>query len=182
MSRPTSRVLAALELLQSRRRVTGAELAEHLRVDRRTVRRYITALTELGIPFETERGRDGAYLLGAGYKLPPLMFNDDEALSIAIGLVATRELGLDGGAPAITSALSKLERVMPAALKQRVVPGIATLDRVDPQCAGLAVSANMARSMASAVWLTNASSECTCSGALKGSASSGRMPNTPMTF
>lgn len=120
MSRPTSRVLAALELLQSRRRVTGAELAEHLQVDRRTVRRYITALTELGIPFETERGRDGAYLLGAGYKLPPMMFSDDEALALAIGLVATRELGLDSGAPAITSALSKLERVMPEALKQRV--------------------------------------------------------------
>ena len=120
MSRPTTRVLAALELLQSRRRVTGAELAAHLRVDRRTVRRYITTLTEMGIPFDTERGRDGAYLLGAGYKLPPLMFSDDEALALAMGLVATRELGLADGAPAITSALSKLERVMPDALKQRV--------------------------------------------------------------
>ena len=120
MSRPTTRVLAALELLQSRRRVTGAELAAHLRVDRRTVRRYIATLTEMGIPFDTERGRDGAYLLGAGYKLPPMMFSDDEALALAMGLVATRELGLADGAPAITSALSKLERVMPDALKQRV--------------------------------------------------------------
>jgi predicted DNA-binding transcriptional regulator YafY len=120
MSRPTSRVLAALELLQSRRRVTGAELAAHLDVDRRTVRRYITTLTEMGIPFETERGRDGAYLLAAGYKLPPMMFSDDEALALAVGLVATRELGLGNGASATTSSLSKLERVMPDALKQRV--------------------------------------------------------------
>ena len=120
MSKPTSRVLAALELLQSRRRVTGPELAERLQVDRRTVRRYIATLAEMGIPFTTERGRDGAYALTAGFKLPPMMFTDDEALALAMGLVATREMGLANTAPAVTSALAKIERVMPAALKQRV--------------------------------------------------------------
>jgi len=120
MSKPASRLFAALELLQSRRRVTGAELAEALQVDRRTVRRYIAALTEMGIPFATERGRDGAYLLTGGYKLPPMMFTDDEALALAMGLVATREMGVANSAPAIASALAKLERVMPGALKQRV--------------------------------------------------------------
>ena len=120
MSKPTSRLFAALELLQSRRRVTGAELAEALQVDRRTVRRYVAALTEMGIPFATERGRDGAYLLTSGFKLPPMMFTDDEALALAMGLVATRAMGVANSAPAIASALAKLERVMPEALKQRV--------------------------------------------------------------
>jgi predicted DNA-binding transcriptional regulator YafY len=120
MSKPTSRLFAALEMLQSRRRVTGAELAERLQVDRRTVRRYIATLAEMGIPFATERGRDGAYLLTSGFKLPPMMFTDDEALALSMGLVATREMGLANTAPAVASALSKLERVMPETLKQRV--------------------------------------------------------------
>ncbi|HKW82414.1 MAG TPA: YafY family protein [Burkholderiaceae bacterium] len=120
MSKPTSRLFAALELLQSRRRVTGAELAERLQVDRRTVRRYVATLAEMGIPFATERGRDGAYLLTSGFKLPPMMFTDDEALALSMGLVATREMGLANTAPAIASALAKLERVMPEPLKQRV--------------------------------------------------------------
>lgn len=120
MSKPTSRLFAALEMLQSRRRVTGAELAERLEVDRRTVRRYIATLAEMGIPFATERGRDGAYLLTSGFKLPPMMFTDDEALALSMGLVATREMGLANTAPAVASALAKLERVMPETLKQRV--------------------------------------------------------------
>lgn len=120
MSKPTSRLFAALELLQSRRRVTGAELAERLEVDRRTVRRYVATLADMGIPFANERGRDGAYLLTSGFKLPPMMFTDDEALALSMGLVATREMGLANTGPAIASALAKLERVMPETLKQRV--------------------------------------------------------------
>ncbi len=53
---PTTRVLAVLRLLQSRGRVSGAELAARLEVDRRTVRRYVTMLQDLGVPIEAERG------------------------------------------------------------------------------------------------------------------------------
>ena len=83
MSAPTTRVLAALELLQSRRQITGAELADRLEVDRRTVRRYISVLEELGIPVTTEQGRHGGYRLVAGFKLPPMMFTEEEALAVA---------------------------------------------------------------------------------------------------
>jgi predicted DNA-binding transcriptional regulator YafY len=120
MSKPTSRVLAALELLQSRQRVTGAELAERLQVDRRTVRRYIATLIEIGVPISAERGRDGAYKLKPGFKLPPMMFTDDEALAVSVGLVAARGLGLANTSIAVASALAKLERVMPDALRLRV--------------------------------------------------------------
>jgi predicted DNA-binding transcriptional regulator YafY len=130
MPRPTTRVLALLELLQKHGRVSGAELARKLDVDRRTVRRYISMLEELGIPITAEQGRDGGYLLVAGFKLPPMMFTDDEALALAVGLLAARGLGLADAAPAVASAQAKLERVMPEFLRRRVsaVDETVTLD------------------------------------------------------
>src|SRR4051794_1721063 len=56
VSRPTTRVLALLELLQARPGLRGGELAERLGVDPRTVRRDAARLAELGIPVEAERG------------------------------------------------------------------------------------------------------------------------------
>lgn len=117
---PTTRVLAVLELLQSQRRISGAELAERLEVDRRTIRRYIAVLEELGVPVTTEQGRFGGYMLVPGYKLPPMMFTDEEALAISLGTLAARELGLAKAAPAINSVEAKLDRVMPDKLKTRV--------------------------------------------------------------
>jgi predicted DNA-binding transcriptional regulator YafY len=110
----TTRVLAVLELLQAHGRLCGRELAERLGVDRRTVRRYITALEELGIPITAERGRGGAYMLVAGFKLPPMMFTDDEALALAIGLLAARGLALAQAAPAVASARASASNAPPA--------------------------------------------------------------------
>lgn len=120
MAHPTTRVLAVLELLQTHGRLSGAELARRLEVNGRTLRRYITILEDIGIPITTERGRHGAYTLVTGFKLPPLMFTDDETLAVSLGLRAARSLGLAQAAPAVASAQSKLERVMPAGLKDRV--------------------------------------------------------------
>jgi predicted DNA-binding transcriptional regulator YafY len=120
MSRPTARVLATLELLQTHGRMSGAELSRRLQVDSRTVRRYIVTLEELGIPITAERGRDGHYSLVSGFKLPPMMFTDDEALALAVGLQAARGIGLAEAHVAVAGALAKLERVMPAGLKRRV--------------------------------------------------------------
>jgi predicted DNA-binding transcriptional regulator YafY len=117
---PTTRVLAALELLQTHGRMTGSELARRLEVDPRTVRRYIVVLEELGIPVTAERGRDGAYSLVAGFKLPPMMFTDGETLALSVGLQAAGGLGLAEAAVAVASAQAKLERVMPSGLKRRV--------------------------------------------------------------
>jgi predicted DNA-binding transcriptional regulator YafY len=120
MSKPTTRVLALLELLQSNGLISGAELAGRLEVDIRTLRRYIQALEALGIPVLTERGRDGGYRLMHGFKLPPMMFSNDEALALALGLVAARNFGLTASGPAAASAAAKLERVMPQALQLRM--------------------------------------------------------------
>jgi len=77
-------------------------------------------LREMGIPVEAELGRYGAYSLRSGYRLPPMMFTDEEALALALGLLTARHLGLAGVAPAVEGALAKLERVMSEALRGRV--------------------------------------------------------------
>ena len=120
MYHPTTRVLAVLELLQTHGQMAGSDLAARLHVDGRTLRRYITRLEELGIPIAVEHGRHGGYRLVPGYKLPPLLFTDDEALALSVGLLAARSLGLADANPGVVGAQAKLERVMPASLKRRV--------------------------------------------------------------
>jgi predicted DNA-binding transcriptional regulator YafY len=119
MAGPTTRVLAVLDLLQSHGRMNGAELARRVGVDARTLRRYIVMLGELGIPLNTERGRYGTYMLAAGFKLPPMMFTNDEAVALSVGMLAARDLGLAEAAPAVASVQAKLARVMPEALKRQ---------------------------------------------------------------
>jgi predicted DNA-binding transcriptional regulator YafY len=118
VSHPTIRVLAMLELLQGRRQLSGAELAAGLGVDQRTVRRYALRLADLGIPVTAERGRYGGYRLLPGYRLPPLMLTDDEAAAVVIGLLAAERLGQP--VAGISTALAKIQRVLPAALGERV--------------------------------------------------------------
>lgn len=120
MYHPTTRVLAVLALLQAHGRMSGPELAQRLEVNIRTLRRYIIMLQDLGIPIDAERGRDGGYVLAAGFKLPPMMFTNEEALALTIGLLAARRLSLADTDRAVESALAKLERVMPLDLKSRV--------------------------------------------------------------
>ena len=120
MYHPTTRVLTVLELLQSHGQMTGAALAQRLEVNIRTLRRYISMLEELGVPIIAERGRYGAYQLGAGFKLPPMMFTNDEALALALGLLTSQQFGLVEAGQAAQSARAKLERVMPIELKGRM--------------------------------------------------------------
>ncbi|HET6532738.1 MAG TPA: YafY family protein [Actinoplanes sp.] len=120
MAHPASRVLAMLELLQANRRMTVGALAERLAVDERTVRRYATTLADLGIPVTAERGRYGGYRLMPGFKLPPLMLTDDEAVAVMLGLIAADRIGLTAEAPAAAAAAAKITRVLPAPLAGRL--------------------------------------------------------------
>jgi predicted DNA-binding transcriptional regulator YafY len=116
MAATTSRLLELLELLQDQPVTTGRQIAERLVVDRRTVRRYITALQELGIPVEGERGAGGGYRMRPGYRLPPLMLTGDEAVIIVLGLLGARRMGLGDA----DGALAKISRVLPGPLRHRV--------------------------------------------------------------
>jgi predicted DNA-binding transcriptional regulator YafY len=117
---PIMRVLTVLEILQARERVSGTELAERLEVSLRTVQRYITRLQDLCIPVESARGVGGFYQLKPGFRLPPLMFTDEEAFALTLGLRALRHVGLSAFAPATEGAAAKLGRVLPEPLRDSV--------------------------------------------------------------
>jgi predicted DNA-binding transcriptional regulator YafY len=119
-SHPTTRLLAILELLQTHGRLNGQFLAQFLHVDRRTVRRYIALLEEMGIPITAGRGPLGGYELVAGFKIPPLIFSEREVLAISLGLAAVRDLALNGDPLSLATAQAKLERVMPPNVKEHM--------------------------------------------------------------
>jgi predicted DNA-binding transcriptional regulator YafY len=116
MSRPASRLLAFLELLQHRLVVDGARAAQELGVSERTIRRYAVALQDLGIPVEGQTGVGGGYRLRPGTRLPPLMLSDEEAAAVVFGLVMAERRGLGGA----EGASSKIARVLPERLARRV--------------------------------------------------------------
>ena len=128
MLTPTARLLELLELLQAQPLITGRQISDRLGIDPRTVRRYVEALKDLGIPVEGQRGVGGGYRIRPGYRLPPLMLTDDEAVAVALGVQAAGRLGLSGSADAVEGALVKIHRVLPDGLRRRVEALEATLD------------------------------------------------------
>jgi predicted DNA-binding transcriptional regulator YafY len=145
MPTPAARLL--LELLQTQPLTTGREIADRLAIDPRTVRRYVAALQELGIPVEGERGVGGGYRLRPGYRLPPLMLGDDEAIAVVLGLVAARRQGLESA----DGALAKIQRVLPDALRRRVEALETTLGFTMPPTAGAPVAGETVLLLADAI-------------------------------
>jgi predicted DNA-binding transcriptional regulator YafY len=135
MPKTSARLLALLSLLQARRDWPGAQLAGRLAVSPRTVRRDVDRLRELGYPVVTVKGPDGGYRLDAGTRMPPLLFDDDQAVALAVALQTTAAAGAGLG-EAAARALATVRQVMPARLRHRVetvrvtavapAPGIAT--------------------------------------------------------
>jgi predicted DNA-binding transcriptional regulator YafY len=147
MPKPASRLLELLELLQTQPLTTGREIADRLAIDRRTVRRYVATLQDLGIPVEGERGVGGGYRIRPGYRLPPLMLGDDEAIAVVLGLIGAGRQGLD----AADTALAKIERVLPDALRRRVEALETTLGFTIPPTAGSPVAGGTVLLLADAI-------------------------------
>ncbi|MGZ3672922.1 MAG: helix-turn-helix transcriptional regulator [Ktedonobacterales bacterium] len=136
MYHPTSRVLTVLELLQARPSITGPELAARLETDVRTVRRYIMHLQDVGIPIEATIGRYGGYRLRPGFKLPPLLFTEEEATAIMLGLLANPWLEIEQSSVAVEGALAKVSRVLPMRARERLQSIIEHLVFFAPQQEG----------------------------------------------
>jgi predicted DNA-binding transcriptional regulator YafY len=151
MQTPTARLLELLELLQTRPLTTGGEIAQRLAIDARTVRRYIAALQELGIPVEGQRGVGGGYRVRPGYRLPPLMLSDDEAVIVVLGLMAARRQGLDTEAGSVDGALAKIHRVLPDLLRRRVEALETTLGFTAAERSGAPVAGDTVLLLADAV-------------------------------
>lgn len=115
----TSRSLKLLSLFVSGRVWGGNELADQLDVSARTLRRDIDTLRDLGYPIDTVKGPRGGYRLGAGGSLPPLLFDDDQAVAVALAL-QTAPVTVTGLEDAAARARATLHQVMPARLKAEV--------------------------------------------------------------
>ena len=120
MADTSTRLLRLLSLLQGAREWSGSELADRLEVSARTVRRDVERLRSLGYPVEATIGAIGGYRLSAGAAVPPLLFEDDEATAIAIGLRTVVSQAVAGVDEASIRALAKLQQVLPARLRGRV--------------------------------------------------------------
>ncbi|MGA5760459.1 helix-turn-helix transcriptional regulator [Nonomuraea bangladeshensis] len=119
MPKTSARLLSLLTLLQTRRDWPGALLAERLDVSPRTVRRDVDRLRELGYPITAAKGPEGGYRLTPGTDLPPLLFDDDQAVALAIALHHATATGADI-AEGAARALTTVRQVMPARLRHRI--------------------------------------------------------------
>ncbi|MFC8366765.1 helix-turn-helix transcriptional regulator [Streptomyces sp. NPDC057239] len=119
MPKTSARLLSLLSLLQARRDWPGALLAERLGVSPRTVRRDVDRLRELGYPVAAFKGPDGGYRLDASTRLPPLLFDDEQAVALAVALRTAATTGAAIREDA-ARALATVRQVMPARLRHRV--------------------------------------------------------------
>ncbi|MFJ3159772.1 helix-turn-helix transcriptional regulator [Streptomyces kanasensis] len=116
MASTSRRALRLLSLLGSGRQWPRHELATALGVSERTVRRDIDTLRRLDYPVTTVHGPGGGYRLGTRHTLPPLVFDHDQALAIAVALQTAPGTVLGLGDDA-ARALVTLEQAAPAALR-----------------------------------------------------------------
>lgn len=117
MSSPSHRMLDLLSVLQSRRDWGGQELADRLGVTVRTVRRDVDRLRELGYAISAAKGPYGGYRLAPGDELPPLLFDDEQAVAIAVALQSASGVDI---ADAAARALATMRQVMPSHLRHRI--------------------------------------------------------------
>jgi predicted DNA-binding transcriptional regulator YafY len=141
MADPAARLLRLLGLLQRRALWSGTDLAEHLDVDVRTLRRDVDKLRTLGYQIEGAPGATGGYRLTGGTDVPPLMFDDDETMAVAVVLGASAVSAVPGIERGVLGALAKLDRLLPPRLREQLhalrattVPLVSPTELVSTEC------------------------------------------------
>jgi predicted DNA-binding transcriptional regulator YafY len=120
MAESAARLLRMLSLLQRRPVWSGSELAERLQVEPRTVRRDVERLRSLGYRVDSAPGASGGYRLAGGADVPPLLFDDDEAMAVAVVLGVSAGAAVPGIERGALGALTKLDRLLPARLRTQL--------------------------------------------------------------
>lgn len=108
-----TRLINLIQLLQRQPNQKAADLARELGVSVRTMHRYFGMLDEMGIPIYSERGRHGGFSLVRGYRMPPLVFSPQEAVTLVLGATLVEEMWGQSYRQAARGALAKLENVLP---------------------------------------------------------------------
>jgi predicted DNA-binding transcriptional regulator YafY len=141
MAESAARLLRLLGLLQRRTAWSGPDLVERLEVDARTVRRDVERLRSLGFLIQGIPGAGGGYRLGGGSEVPPLLFEDDEAMAVAVVLGVSAGAAVPGIERSALTALGKLDRLLPprlrsqlAALRAATVSLVSPTEVVSPEC------------------------------------------------
>ncbi|WP_371606231.1 WYL domain-containing protein [Streptomyces sp. NBC_01213] len=144
----SARLLRLVSLLSSRPTWSNADLARHLDVTDRTVRRDIDRLRELGYGVESVPGPGGGYRFGAGNRMPPLSLDDDEVFAVAMALREAAQGAALGADPAALSALLKLRQILPVRMARRLESLDATVEHT-PRCESPRASADVLLLLAS---------------------------------
>ncbi|MDT0322840.1 helix-turn-helix transcriptional regulator [Streptomyces millisiae] len=113
MAATSARTLKLLSIFGIGMTLTAEELATRLGASVRTVRRDIDTLRELGYEIEAVRGVGGGYRLGRATRLPPVVFDEDQAVAAAVALQTVPAV-LSGIRENSARALATLHQAMPA--------------------------------------------------------------------
>ncbi|YCK38621.1 helix-turn-helix transcriptional regulator [Actinomadura sp. ATCC 39365] len=112
MAATSARALKLLSIFGIGATLTAGELAGRVGASVRTVRRDIETLRDLGYEIEAVRGAGGGYRLGRGTRLPPVVFDEDQAVATAVALQTVPAV-LSGIRENAARALATLHQAMP---------------------------------------------------------------------
>jgi predicted DNA-binding transcriptional regulator YafY len=157
VSSTSERTLRLLTLLQARPVWSGRELARRLETTTRTVRTDITRLRELGYQVEGVSGVAGGYRLRSGESVPPLLFDEDEAVAVLVGLRQMINTSMAGMDEAAESAIGKILQLLPARLRDQAR---AVADFTDTEDVGHGVEPELIRTLAAACQQCTALERC----------------------
>jgi predicted DNA-binding transcriptional regulator YafY len=116
--RRADRLFRIVQMLRSGRLKTARALAERLQVSERTIYRDVRDLQLAGQPIEGEAGV--GYTLRRDFDLPPLMFTPEELTALVLGARLVQAWGGAESVIAASSALARIEAVLPAELAARL--------------------------------------------------------------
>jgi predicted DNA-binding transcriptional regulator YafY len=112
------RALGMVLALRGGKAVSAQQLARRFEVSPRTIYRDVETLSALGVPVYAERGRAGGLRLLEGFFLPPIMFTQDEALGLVVGLTFLQAMRSRPFALALDTAEKKLVAAVPDQLRE----------------------------------------------------------------
>ena len=113
-----SRIISILTQIQTKRVLTSSALAEKFGVSVRTIYRDIKTLEQAGVPIMTEEGK--GYSLMEGYKIPPVMFTENEANALITVEQLVRKNKDSSLIKEYAGAINKVKAVLLYSTKEKV--------------------------------------------------------------